>query len=313
MRRRTAIGLLAGAPTIGALLGGGALARSPTARKTSVRTMLDMTFPEFEAAMTKTDICLVPVGAIEAHGPHLPLGADALGAVDQLGDVQAYLLGGGFQSIIAPPLNIGITNEAADGQRDGTYIYPGSLTVSSATFIALYVDLLRSLNVNGFKRVFLYSGHLGGRHLTAMGKAAVQASREIGGLDAYALIDSERLTRLDLTPGPNILPIVDGLNFAMLKGLLGGSEPAFTTHADGWETSLMLHYRPDLVRDGYANLPQSPSLPFLKAGEAGDRTLNPSGIGGFPTSTATADVGRRIAEYRTKRIGDAVLGVLHSG
>jgi creatinine amidohydrolase len=252
----------------------------------------------------------VPIGAIEAHGPHLPLGADALGAVDQLGDVQAYLLAEGFPSIIGPPLNIGITTEAGDDQRDGTSIYPGSLTISSATFVALYVDLLRSLNVNGFKRLFLYSGHLGGRHLTAMANAAVQASRDFPGLDAYALIDSERLARLNLPASPNILPIVDGLNFPMLKDMLGGSEPAFTTHADGWETSLMLHYRPDSVRDGYADLPPSPSLPFLKAEEAGDRTLNPLGIGGFPTSTATAEVGRRIAAYRTQRIGAAVLGTL---
>jgi creatinine amidohydrolase len=263
--------------------------------------------------IAKTDIGLVPVGAIEAHGPHLPLGADALGAVDQLGDVQAHLGREGFRSIVGPPLNIGITTEAGDDQRDGTSIYPGSLTVSSATFVALYVDLLRSLHANGFKRLFLYSGHLGGRHLTAMAKAAVQASREVSGLEAFALIDSERLARLDLAPSPSILPIVDGLNFAMLKGLLGGSEPAFTTHADGWETSLMLHYRPQLVRDGYADLPQSPSLPFLKAGEAGDRTLNPSGIGGFPTRTATAEVGRKIAAYRTQRIGEAVLEALRRG
>jgi creatinine amidohydrolase len=310
MRRRTAIGLLGGAPAIGALIGGAALARSPTGGKSAVRTMLEMTFPEFEEAIAKTDIGLLPVGAIEAHGPHLPLGADALGAIDQLGDVQAHLSNNGFQSIVGPCLNIGITNEAGDDRRDGTYIYPGSLTVSSATFIALYVDVLRSLSVNGFKRVFLYSGHLGGRHLTAMARAAVQASAEVAGLEAYALIDSERLARLDLPPSPNILPIVDGLNFPMLKDLLGGAEPAFTTHADGWETSLMLHYRPERVGAGYASLPQSPSLPFLKAGEAGDRALNPGGIGGFPTSTASAEIGRRIAEYRTTRIGDAVLGVL---
>jgi creatinine amidohydrolase len=310
MRRRTAIGLLSGAPAIGALMGHDAKAGSPTRGQASVRTMMDMTSPEFEAAIATTDIALLPVGAVEAHGPHLPLGADALGAVDQLGDVQAALSREGFRSIIGPCLNIGITNEAADDRRDGTFIYPGSLTVSSATFVALYVDVLRSLSLNGFKRVFLYSGHLGGRHLTAMARAAVRASGEIAGLEAYALIDSERLARLDLPSSPSILPIADGLNFAMLKGMLGGSEPAFTTHADGWETSLMLHYRPERVGAGYASLPQSPSLPFLKAGEAGDRALNPSGIGGFPTSTASAEIGRRIAEYRTKRIGDAVLGVL---
>jgi hypothetical protein len=114
MRRRTAIGLLAGAPAIGALVGGAAMARPSAPNRTPVRTMLEMTFPEFEAAIAKTDISLVPVGAIEAHGPHLPLGADAVGAVDQLGDVQAYLRDAGFPSIVGPALNIGITNEGDD-------------------------------------------------------------------------------------------------------------------------------------------------------------------------------------------------------
>jgi hypothetical protein len=35
-------------------------------------TMLDMTFPEFEAAVKKTDVLLLPIGAIEEHGPSLP-------------------------------------------------------------------------------------------------------------------------------------------------------------------------------------------------------------------------------------------------
>ncbi len=53
MRRRTAIGLLGGAPAIGALIGGVAKARSPARGKPSVRTMLEMTFPEFEARIDR--------------------------------------------------------------------------------------------------------------------------------------------------------------------------------------------------------------------------------------------------------------------
>jgi len=40
--------------------------------------MLDMTFPEFEAAVKKTDIVVLPTGAIEEHNAHLPLGTDAV-------------------------------------------------------------------------------------------------------------------------------------------------------------------------------------------------------------------------------------------
>ena len=269
--------------------------------------MADMTFPEFEAALATTDICLLPIGAIEERGPPLRRCADSRGAGGQLGEVQAKLQQRGHPTIIGPILNIGITNEATDSSRDGTYIYPGSLTIGSDTFINLYVDLLRSLRANGLKRIFLYSGHLGGRHLRAVAQAAIRASAETEDLKAYALIDNERLLRLDLPERQEILAIRDGLNFPMLLDMLGGPGPAFTTHADGWETSLVLHFNPEYVGAGYAELPQVASPIFLAAGETGDRRLNPSGIGGFPTRLASAEIGRRIAEYRAERITEAIL------
>ena len=117
-------------------------------------TMLDMTFPEFEAAVKKTDIVLLPIGAIEQHSSHLPLGTDAMNATAQTSQVQEYLRKAGFDTILGPPLNIGITNEGGDWTRDGTYAYPGSLTISKSTFVALYVDVLRSLRDNGLRRAF---------------------------------------------------------------------------------------------------------------------------------------------------------------
>src|SRR5687767_15684149 len=126
-------------------------------------TMLDMTFPEFEVAVKKTDIVLLPIGAIEEHSSHLPLGTDAMNATAQTVQVQDYLREAGFDTIVRPPLNIGITNAGGDWTRDGTYAYPGSLTISKSTFVALYVDVLRSLRDNGLRRAFLYIGHLGTR------------------------------------------------------------------------------------------------------------------------------------------------------
>jgi hypothetical protein len=68
----------------------------------SYPTMLDMTFPEFETAIAKTDAMLLPVGAIEAHGPHLPLNTDASGAVAQLSDVREKLRLEGYETILGP-------------------------------------------------------------------------------------------------------------------------------------------------------------------------------------------------------------------
>ena len=286
--------------------------KNSVSRKTvKYPTMFDMTFPEFEAAVAKTDIALLPIGAIEEHGSHLPLGTDAISATAQVFYVQKYLHERGVETIIAPPLNIGITNEADDRARDGTYMYPGSLTIGKNTFVALYVDALRSLRDNGMRRVFIYSGHLGGRHLQAIVQVVEEANQKIEGMKAYAFIESERIEQMKLKPSANILPIEKGQNFEMLTRLLGkGEEQAFSTHADGTETSLMLYFQPGAVRSGYNLVAQPPSSRFFEAVFSGDRTKNPSGAGGFPYDRASAAVGKKIVDYRTPIIGDAVLRVL---
>ena len=95
-------------------------ANGKVAKAASVRpavsdpSILDMTFPEFQAAAAKTDIVLLPIGSIEEHGPNLPLGTDSLLAVAQLGDVQRYLEDAGIEAVVGPPLNIGITTAGAE-------------------------------------------------------------------------------------------------------------------------------------------------------------------------------------------------------
>jgi creatinine amidohydrolase len=277
------------------------------------RTMLDMTFPEFEAAVKKTDILLLPIGAIEEHSSHLPLGTDAMNATAQMFQVQEYLRKAGFGTILGPPLNIGITNEGGDWNRDGTYAYPGSLTIRRDTFVDLYVDVLRSLHDNGLRRAFLYIGHLGTRHVEAVVRVVEEANRTIEGMTVYATVDSEMLDRIKLAPSTHILSVNEGRNFEMVARLLGrGSEMPRTTHADGAETSWTLYLYPEAVRPGYQRFPQSPSSIFLEVLRSGDRSKNPSGSGGFPFDKASADVGKRIVDYKTARISEAILQVLRA-
>ena len=283
------------------------------ARNVRYPTMLDMTFPEFEAATKKTDIVLLPIGAIEEHSSHLPLGTDAMNATAQVFNVQQYLRTAGVDTIVGPPLNIGITNEGGDWVRDGTYAYPGSLTISKSTFVALYVDVLRSLHDNGLRRAFLYIGHLGTRHVEAVVQVVEEANRRIDGMIVYATIDSEMLERMKLAPSSHILSVEKGRNFEMLAQLLGrGTELPRTTHADGAETSWTLYFHPEVVRPGYQRFPQSPSSLFLEVLNSGDRSKNPSGSGGFPFDRASADVGKQIVDYKTSRIGETILQVLRS-
>jgi creatinine amidohydrolase len=268
--------------------------------------MLDMTFPEFEAAVKRSDIVLLPVGAIEEHNAHLPLRTDAINSTALMVRVQQYLRKAGVDSIVGPPLNIGITYDAGDGTQPGDPKYPGNLTVRTSTLAALYLDVLRSLHDNGLRRAFLWPGHNAGGHNQALIQAVEVANRTIQGMHAYVLMDSEVVQRLKLTSARHVLPVDKGRNFELLAQLLGrGAEMPRTTHADGFETSVTLYFDPGVVRPGYQQLP-APPLSILDNG--GDkRSTNPSGSGGFPFDKASAAVGRQIVEYRTARIGDTVL------
>ncbi len=317
MTKRAFITMIVAAPALlfvySATTNGQSNEEALSRKRVKYPTMLDMTFPEFEAAAKGTDIVLLPIGAIEEHSSHLPLGTDAMNATAQLFHVQNYLRKAGFETILGPPLNIGITNEASDRARDGTYAYPGSLTIGKETFVALYVDVLRSLHDNGMRRAFLYSGHLGLRHVEAVVQVVEEANQKIEGMDVYAAIESERLATMKLKPSANILPIEKGRNFEMVAQLLGrGTELARTTHADGAETSWTLYFHPEAVRAGYRRFPQSLSSRFLEVSRSGDRTKNPSGSGGFPFDKASAAVGKQIVDYKTARISGAILQVLKS-
>lgn len=274
-------------------------------------SMLDMTFPEFEAAVSKTDVVLLPLGSIEEHGTYLPLQSDAITSLGLLNDVQRSLRARRIETIVGPPLNIGLTAETGDFMRSGTYLYPGSLTVRVDTFVALYLDVLRSLHDNGLRHAFLFSGHGATSQGVAMARIAREASRTIPGMTAYAMVPSESIERFGLAPEPSLLPLQDFRNFPLLTKLLGsGSEPPRTTHADGAETSLMLFYRPDMVRSGYRNAPIGTSTAFFAASQSGNRADNPTGTGGFPSDKASAAVGKQLLDHRTAVLSNVIARTL---
>jgi creatinine amidohydrolase/Fe(II)-dependent formamide hydrolase-like protein len=141
----------------------------------------------------------------------------------------------------------------------------------------------------------------------AVARIAEEASRQIEGMKVYALIDKERAEQLELKSSASVILIERGWTPQNMTELLGpGTEGTPSMHADGCEVSLMLHYYPDMVRPGYQKLPEAPPSHFFEAMVTGDATKNPSGMGGAPFDKASAEAGKRVADYRTHRIGDAI-------
>lgn len=170
-----------------------------------------MTSEEFAAIARSDPLVIVPVGALEEHGRHLPLGADMIQPVHVLDEVAkrtgAYL---------APPIPYGVCTT--------TRPYPGTVSVSVDALKAFVRDVLADLVRNGVRRVMIVSGHAGREHMMALRAAAQEVVDQGAGLKATVLSDYDIIYASE-----GILPEGDG-------------------HAGAGETSRIMTARPDLVK-----------------------------------------------------------------
>ena len=100
-----------------------------------------------ELVPDKIDTLIFPVGTVEAHG------AMALGTDDYIPESMATYLADRIDALVAPTVNYGITRSL--------YGYPGSVTVSEASFKSYIRDILESFSHMGFRKIILLNGHGG--------------------------------------------------------------------------------------------------------------------------------------------------------
>ncbi|MFP3301089.1 MAG: creatininase family protein [Caldivirga sp.] len=121
----------------------------------------ELTWPEFER-VDKT-VALLPTGIVEAHGPHLPLGTDALMAT-YIAEETARRT----NVLLLPTVWYG-----------NTYVldkFPGTISISNETLYRLYLDIFREVARNGVKYLVVVNGH--GGNVDALSMAAKDAARE---------------------------------------------------------------------------------------------------------------------------------------
>ena len=243
-----------------------------------------LTWPEINAAAAMKKVVVLPVGATEQHGPHLPLDTDF-----KLASAVAYEAGRRSPEdlLVLPPVPYGYTHHVQD--------FPGTINIEPSTFIKYLVDITRSVAYHGFKRIVILSGHGSNAHLVEQAgrQTIMQTDALCATLSWWQLIGEfwNRELRTSVIPGG-------------------------CAHACELETSMYLHVDPahvqtDKIKDNlaeYHKLPDEDRWHFsdLTAGSITSliewtSTYTPTGVIGQPEQ-ATKEKGRRVFDHAADQL-----------
>jgi creatinine amidohydrolase len=178
--------------------------------------LAELTSPRLEALRERRPIALWPVGAVEPHGPHAPLGTDTLISVGMCERAAARL--DDPPAVVLPALAYGVTRYGA--------AFAGAIGISEATLRAVVLDVATALDEQGFRRLVIVNNHFEPEQVATLRAAAA---------DAGALY-------LDLVRRRNAQRLTDEFR----RG---------SCHAGRYETSLVLADAPQLVDPEVADLP----------------------------------------------------------
>lgn len=240
--------------------------------------LAEMSWPAVEAALEETATMLLPVGATEQHGHHLPLGVDVL-----MPEAIAERVARRTDCLLAPTVDYGVSPHHQ--------FKPGTFSVGTETFQRYVRDVCQSAHEWGVENVVMLNGH-------------------------YLAQDAELdvvVRRLRNEVGMTAFHAPLSALWADVATAERTGEVAF--HAAEFETSVMLALRPDLVEMESAvavDVPEAP-LPLTDYDVYGDNPvgwalsaadmadLTPAGNLGDP-SGATAEMGERMVEAATSRL-----------
>jgi creatinine amidohydrolase len=237
-----------------------------------------MTWEEARDVAGPGSVAVLPVGAVEAHGPHLPLETDVIIAQAMARAGAGRLTGRGLRVVLLPPLAY-----TAAGFALG---FPGTISLRPETVTAMLVDIGGSLARHGFGALAIANAHLDPKHLASLEAAANAIRRTLGLPVAF--------------PNLAVKPWAPRLSEEFRSG---------ACHAGRFESSIVLAERPDLVREAaMASLPGNPAS-LSRAIRDGKTSFEDAGGNrayfGFPAQ-ATAEEGRATVDLLGAILDEAV-------
>ena len=241
----------------------------------------EMTSPDFEGLDPERTVAVLPVAAVEQHGPHLPVWVDACLNEGVLEAVRARMGAdmAAWPVTFLPMQPVGKSNEHID--------FPGTLTLSSETLGRVWTEIGEGVHRAGIRKLVFYNSHGGQPQVMEM------VARDL----------RVRLKMLAVSTSWYSMGLPDGL--------YDETERRHGIHAGAVETAMMMHLRPDLVReDKIADFPSmtvamAEEFRYIKLGgpaKFGWQTqdLNPHGACGN-ASLATPEDGGRIVDFAAER------------
>jgi len=168
----------------------------------------EMTPEEIATSLKETNTVLIPIGTVEQHGPHLPVGTDTFIPIKV-----AELVAEKTPVLVAPPVFYGNSVSMMDMK--------GVFTISPETLAGLLLDLCRAFARQGFKKIVFVNGHGGNTQVVSLigQRARIETGAQVIRIDWWT-VASEEISKL------------------CEKEVM---------HADEGETSMMLACRPELV------------------------------------------------------------------
>ncbi len=205
----------------------------------------EMTWQDFSGADTARWIAVMPVAATEQHGPHLPVGVDAMIGRAYLARVRAQLPED-IPATFLPLQDFGVSAEHT--------AFPGTLSVSAQAAIAVWLELGASIARAGVRKLVIVTSHGG----------------NVATIDVVARELRVRHRMLAVTTAWQ--------NFGYPDGLFDEREVKHGIHAGGIETALMLAAHRDLVRMDKAPV-ATPASISMEQSFKWLRTHRPAGFG----------------------------------
>ncbi len=247
----------------------------------------EMTTTDFAGDRLRDALAILPVAAVEQHGPHLPLATDAI--INQgVIDAACALLPPELPVILLPIQAIGTSHEHL--------AFPGTLSLDAATLLRLWTAVGEGIARAGLRKLLIFNSHGGQTGLPEI--VATDLRARLGMIVGWG------------SPGA----------FGTPEGAVSRREAAHGLHGGLKETAMLLYLRPDLVRRealaAFPSVGEAMEADFMRlraTGRAGfgwqTQDLNPAGVVGNAL-TATPELGKLLVEHAARGLAELIQDLL---